>query len=94
MESYKDIIVGDKYILPKGQEFFSIALQENVISTRDLIILATNKVAVGDDGVFGNIQIKFENYPMRFLIGDAAIGYSNKVHGDITVSYKQLKPIK
>ncbi len=46
------------------------------------------------DLVFGKLQVVFENYPLRFLMGDAAIKYSDKPHGDIQVNYKQLEPLK
>jgi hypothetical protein len=93
MDSYSDIKAGQKYKLPKGESFWSIALQETVVSTRDLII-KVDATTHSEDAVFGKIQIVFENFPLRFFIGDAAIGYVDKVHGEIEVDYKQLKPLK
>lgn len=93
MDSYSDIKAGGKYKLPKGESFWSIALQETVMSTRDMVIKVDATTHSGDS-VFGKIQIVFENYPLRFLIGDAAIGYADKPHGEIEINYKQLKPLK
>jgi hypothetical protein len=93
MDSYDEIVIGDKYKLPKGESFWSIALQETVISNRDMVI-KVDHTTYNKDLVFGKLQVVFENYPLRFMIGDAAIGYSDKAHGDVHVSYKQLKPLK
>jgi hypothetical protein len=93
MDSYDEIVIGDKYKLPKGEYFWSIALQETVISNRDMVI-KVDATTYNKDLVFGKLQVVFENYPLRFVLGDAAIGYSDKTHGDVHVSYKQLKPLK
>ncbi len=93
MDSYDEIKIGQKYILPKGESFFSIAMQEKVISTRDIVVKITNTV-FDKESLFGKLQVVFENYPLRFLIGDAAIGYSDKTNGEISFNYKQLKPLK
>lgn len=93
MDSYSDIKAGERYKLPKGEIFWSIALQENVMSTRDMVI-KVDATTFSEDAVFGKIQVVFENFPLRFFLGDAAIGYADKPHGEIEVNYKQLKPLK
>ena len=93
MDSYDEIVVGNKYKLPKGESFWSIALQETVISNRDMVI-KVDATTYNKDLVFGKLQVVFENYPLRFLMGDAAIGYSDKTNGEIQVNYKQLEPLK
>ena len=42
MKLYTQIEIGDLAIIPKGTEFWSIALQETIIPTRDLVIKISN----------------------------------------------------
>jgi hypothetical protein len=91
MKLYSEIEIGDITVIPKGTEFWSIALQEMIIPTRDLVIKITNTCM--DTGyIFGNIQVVFRNNDLARYIGlEKARGYMNQAHGDIGIQYDKLK---
>ena len=93
MKLYKEIEIGDTYLIPKGTEFWSIALQEMIIPTRDLVIKITNRCSGGvfRNYVFGNIQVVFHNNALAGYIGKKqARGYANRTHGEIGIQYDKL----
>jgi hypothetical protein len=92
MKPYKDIEVGDLAVIPKGTEFWSIALQEEIIPTRDIVIKITNTCYGNEGYVFGNIQLVFKNLALAQYIGlEKARGYMDQAHGDIGIGYDKLK---
>ncbi len=91
MKKYNEIKVGDLFIIPKGTEFWSIALQETIIVTRNIVIKITNTCVPANDYVFGTIQLVFQNFELAALIGtEKAKGYVDKAHGDIGITYSKL----
>ena len=91
MKPYNELKVGDLFVIPNGIEFFSIALQENVIATRDIVIKITNTCVPENNIVFGTIQLVLHNLELSMLIGtEKARGYVNKTHGDIEILYSKL----
>ena len=93
MDSYDEIKIGQKYILPKGESFFSIAIQEKVISTRDIVVEVKHTV-FDKETLFGDMITVVRNFPLEFFIGDSATTYYTKNNGEISFNYKQLKPLK
>lgn len=93
MDSYSEIKIGQKYVLPKGEPFFSIAMQEKVISTRDIVVEITNTV-FDKETLFGDMTTVMRNFALEFFIGDSATVYYKKNNGEISFNYKQLKPLK
>lgn len=55
MKSYKNVKIGDMFVISKGTEFFSISLQESLIATRDIVIKVTHKCVPVNYIIFGNI---------------------------------------
>ena len=91
MKKYSELEVGDFFVIPSGTQFFSIALQENVISTRDMLIKITNTCVPENNYVFGIIQLIFHNPQLTAIFGsEDARGYSDKAHGDIGIGYDKL----
>ena len=84
----KKIEVGDKLVIPKGVEFFSISLQESVIFTRDLVIKVTNIYSseIDPDLIFGTIQMVFN----RMELGTS---YLDKVNGEIDIRSEKLEEL-
>lgn len=93
MDKYEDIKIGEKYLLPKGETIWLTALQETFITNKDMIIKITH-TTFDKNSVFGIIQIVFHNYPLQFFMGDAAITYTDKTHGEVHLTFKQLQPLK
>ena len=88
---YNKINVGGLFIVPKGSEFWSIALQETVISTRDIIIKITNTCVPENHYVFGNIQLILENIALAAFIGrEKAKSFLDTKNGDIGISHSPL----
>jgi hypothetical protein len=92
MKPYNELKVGDLFVISKGIEFWSIALQENVISTRDIVIKITNTCIPENNFVFGIIQLVFQNFELAALMGnEIAKGYVDKKNGEIEINYSKLK---
>jgi|ERR1035437_1373372 hypothetical protein len=91
MKRYNEIKAGDLFIIPKGTEFWSIALQETVIGTRDIVIKITNTCVPENNYVFGNIQIVIHNHELAAFIGiEKAKSFLNTKNGDIGIGYSTL----
>ena len=92
MKPYNELKVGDLFVIPNGIEFFSIGIQESVISTRDIVIKITNTCVPENNVVFGAIQLVFQNHALAGLVGnEKARGYFDKVNGEIEINYTKLK---
>ena len=65
MKPYNELKVGDLFVIPNGIEFFSIGIQESVISTRDIVIKITNTCVPENNVVFGAIQLIFQNHALE-----------------------------
>ena len=92
MKPYNELKVGDLFVIPNGIEFFSIGIQESVISTRDIVIKITNTCVPENNVVFGAIQLVFQNHALAGLVGnEKARGYFDKVNGEIEINYTTLK---
>lgn len=89
MKNYNDVAIAERFIVPRGTEFWSIGLQENIISTNDLVIKITNKTYFGD-WIFGNIQVVFQNQALTYATGEDMRGYADKVNGEIGLTYSKL----
>ena len=72
-------------LLSAGKKIFSIALQENVIFEKDVIIKVTNTCYGDDDNVFGTIQIVTGNMP-----GFIPTTY-DKAHGEVAFKISDTK---
>ena len=91
MKPYNELKVGDLFVIPNGIEFFSIGIQESVISTRDIVIKITNTCIPENNVVFGAIQLVFQNHALAGLVGnEKARGYFDKVNGEICINYNKL----
>ena len=91
MKPYNELKVGDLFVIPNGIEFFSIGIQESVISTRDIVIKITNTCVPENNVVFGAIQLVFQNHALAGLVGnEKARGYFDKVNGEIAINYNKL----
>ena len=81
---------GDIAVIPEGTEFWSIALQELVVSTRAIVIKITS-ICMDTEYVYGNIQIVFKNLALASIIGlKQARGYNDKTNGEICIQYENL----
>lgn len=89
MKSYNDVAIGELFIVPRGTEFWSIGLQESIISTTDLVIKVSNKTYFGD-WIFGNIQVVFQNQALTYACGEDMRGYVDKKNGEIELTYSKL----
>lgn len=91
MKRYNEIKVGDLYIIPKGTEFWSIVLQENIVGTRDIVIKITNTCIPENGYVFGNIQIVLDNLQLAAFIGrEKAKSFLDRKNGDIGIDYSTV----
>ena len=59
----EEIKIGGYRLLPKGEPFFSIALQENITLETDTVIEVTNKLIGNDTYYFGKIKLLLFNIP-------------------------------
>ena len=92
MKKYNEINAGDIFIIPKGTKFWSIALQETIIGTRDIVIKVTNTCVPENNYIFGKIQIIFKNLELAAFIGkEKARGYVDNANCEIGVGYSELK---
>lgn len=72
--------IGTYREIERGTTFFSIAIQENVKSDRNIVIEITN-TCIGSDFVFGVIM-----NINRFF------GNSKRLNGDVSINYDKTKP--
>ena len=92
MKPYNELKVGDLFVIPKRIEFWSIALQETIIGTRDIVIKITNTCIPENNVVFGIIELVFHNFELAVLMKDEiAKSYIDKKNGEIEINYTKLK---
>jgi hypothetical protein len=85
-------MINEYYTLKAGSEVFSIALQESVKFTRDVVVKITDS-AVSNGFVFGNVQLKFENIALSAASGQNMSSYVDKANGDISLNFSDLKKL-
>lgn len=86
-------LIGKYYTLPAGKEYFSIPIQNSVISTRDQIVKLTH-ICHGNNSVFCHVQNSstlFYFYPGMPNINHTS--YYDKSNGEISVDFFSLVEI-
>jgi len=82
--------VNKLYTLKANTEVFSIALQENIRISRDVIIKITNTIIDDDNYAFATIQMKFLNLCLSYTTGVDMSSFVDKTNGEICVPTQNL----
>ena len=89
MKEYKDINIGDLFILPKNTPVWSLSLQNMVMFLDDQYVKITHTV-YDKKTIFAMIQLRFENIMLQQYLGKEAINYVDKTNSEIELSFSKL----
>jgi len=93
MDKYTEIEIDGKYLIPAGTKFYSNALQEEVMSDKDLVIRVVNLTAFTPGLVHGVLQNVIANPFLQMFFGAASNLYTDKTDSKISVDFKKIKKV-